>query len=343
MITGNQNPEVGKQELYTVHDTGHYLPSADVQYVWNIWKKQKNGTWKDITQEPPKTGMRVPFTFGEKVTGTEFRLDVFKAQKKLLSNEWEAKKAGSLTVIPGRASESKIVKVVLFNRGVKDINKAGYQDTLIAQAHCVGLFNREITFQLWEDDALGPGHHAEINKNNQMPGVFKSRVDKNGIAEAEIPLTSNPRVMQAIADKFLMKGDKDEGGYHEYYVTASYEGKIRGASQVNVNVANPAHNTKPKENSAIFPGTSAKSPRADQEKKVTHAYFVDLRGNPATQVKVGDTIKVRIRTTNMLNQRIRFVIWEYDVFSDDRIHTSPAITKVFRNVPTSSDIPENCI
>ncbi|MCJ8497203.1 hypothetical protein MVI27_02900 [Chryseobacterium salipaludis] len=52
MITGNQNPEVGKQELYTVHDTGHYLPSADVQYVWNIWKKQKNGTWKDIT---PKT------------------------------------------------------------------------------------------------------------------------------------------------------------------------------------------------------------------------------------------------------------------------------------------------
>ncbi|MCJ8497202.1 hypothetical protein MVI27_02895 [Chryseobacterium salipaludis] len=270
--------------------------------------------------------MRVPFTFGEKVTGTEFRLDVFKAQKKLLSNEWEAKKAGSLTVIPGRASESKIVKVVLFNRGVKDINKASYQDTLIARAHCVGLFNREITFQLWEDDAPGPGHHAEINKQNQMPGVFKARVNKNGIAEAKIPLTSNPRVLQAIADKFLMKGDQDEGAYHEYYVTASYEGKIRGASQVNVNVVNPAHKSKPKDNSAIFPGTSAKSPRADQEKKITHAYFVDLKGNPVTKVKVGDTIKVRIRTRNMLNQRIQFVIWEYDVFSDDRIHTSPAIT-----------------
>ncbi len=123
-----------------------------------------------------------------------------------------------------------------------------------------------------------------------------------------------------------MKGDKDEGAYHEYYVTASYEGKIRGASQVNVNVVNPAHKSKPRDNSAIFSGTSAKSPRADQEKKITHAYFVDLKGNPVTQVKVGDTIKVRIRTRNMLNQRIRFVIWEYDVFSDDRIHTSPAIT-----------------
>ncbi len=159
-----------------------------------------------------------------------------------------------------------------------------------------------------------------------MPGVFKARVDKNGIAEAKIHLTSNPRVMQAIADKFLMKGDKDEAGYHEYYVTASYEGKIRGASQVNVNVANPAHNTKPKENSALFPGTSAKSPRADQEKKITHAYFVDLKGNPVTKVKVGDRIKVRIRTRNMLDQRIQFVIWEYDVFSNDRIYTSPAIT-----------------
>lgn len=94
MISGNQNPEVGKQEFYTVHDAMQYLPTADTQYVWNIWKKQRNGIWKEITQKPPKIGMKVPFTFGEKVIGNEFRLDVFKAQKKLLSNDWEAKKLG---------------------------------------------------------------------------------------------------------------------------------------------------------------------------------------------------------------------------------------------------------
>lgn len=72
--------------------------------------------------------------------------------------------------------------MVLFNRGAKDPNKASYADSLVAQAHCVAMFQKEIQFQLWEDDAQGGGHNAVVKKNNEFPQSFKARVNKNGIA-----------------------------------------------------------------------------------------------------------------------------------------------------------------
>ncbi|MGV7557920.1 hypothetical protein PJM25_28995, partial [Mycobacterium kansasii] len=50
---------------------------------------------------------------------------------------------------------------------------------------------------------------------------------------------SDEKILRQIANQFMMKGDKNEGANHEYYVTASYSGQIQGASQVNVDVANP--------------------------------------------------------------------------------------------------------
>jgi len=132
--------------------------------VWYIWKKQKSGKWINITGKTPKMGQKVSYNFGQKVVGAEFKLQVYKATKKVLSQEFQAKLADEIVVVPSSSHVPKINKVVLFNRGAKDPNKASYRDTLLARAYCIAMFNQEVEFHLWEDDAPGGGHHSTINK-----------------------------------------------------------------------------------------------------------------------------------------------------------------------------------
>lgn len=106
---------------------------------------------------------------------------------------------GELIVIPKSSKEPKITKVVLFNKGARDVNKANYTDKLIARAYCVGMFNRTINFHLWEDDASGGGHNATINKNNRHKKPYPAKVNIDGIAEAEISLSADPNVLKQIA------------------------------------------------------------------------------------------------------------------------------------------------
>jgi len=37
------------------------------------------------------------------------------------------------------------------------------------------MFDQEVEFQLWEDDASGGGHNAVINKNNHHTRTYKAR------------------------------------------------------------------------------------------------------------------------------------------------------------------------
>ncbi|MFC6269759.1 hypothetical protein [Frigoriflavimonas asaccharolytica] len=106
-------------------------------------------------------------------------------------------------------------------------------------------------------------------------------------------------------------------------MTATYEGRIQGASQVNVNVA--ISGTQPKRDSAIFSGTSNKPPKSDKEGKITHAYFIDSKGNPTQRIKVGDSVRIRVKTVNMIKEDIQYIVWEKDTIDalDDRIFTSP--------------------
>lgn len=270
MITGTQNPIVAKEEFYQYNDVLNPLAafnSSNITYVWNIWKK-KNGSWLNITEKPPKIGQKVPFKFGEKVIGDEFKLIVFKRAPKLLSEEFEEKKMGEFFLVPTSSKVSKIDRAVLFNGGAKDPNKATYKDTLTARAYCISMFNKEVEFQLWEDDAVGKGHNPEINKNNKLPQIFNARVNAKGFAEVKISLLSNEKVLRSIANKYLSVADKNEGANHEFYVTASYAGIIQKASQVNVDVVNPDHQAKPKDDSAKFPATSDSKtkPQPDQKR-----------------------------------------------------------------------------
>ncbi|MDR3025161.1 hypothetical protein [Chryseobacterium sp.] len=354
MILGTQNPVVGKEEIYQISDfSGGIFAGNDIQYFWYLWRKQKNGTWLDITKKEPKSGAKVTYKLGETFLGTQFKIQVYKATKNVLTQKFDTRLFGELIIVPTSSKKPSIERVILFNGGSKDVNKAHYSDTLTARAHCVAMFNQTVEFHLWEDDAEGPGHNPTVNKNNKHSVPFTAKVNEKGIAEASIKLLKHEKILKSIANKYLMKGDKDEGKNHEYYVTASYYGKIQGANQVNVNVANPDYKkeqpkqqtssthqspstpkpqepkkpvsqpqkAQPKQNTPKFPATKISSaPRqADVQARITDAYFVNNNGQKLSKAVVGDWVRVCIHTSNMIGKHVQYVVWEYDAlgFNDE--------------------------
>ncbi|MDH5034370.1 M23 family metallopeptidase [Chryseobacterium cucumeris] len=331
-IIGNQNPLVGTTYTYEIKPSGLSF-GLKGDYEWYLFKKQKNGSWKDITGKP-KTGEKVTYNFGEIALGIEFQMKVYETKKGILPGLPSTRElAGSCVLIPTSNKVPKIDKVVLFNRGAKDVNKASYRDTLIAQAHCIAMFNKEIEFHLWEDDAPGKGHDASINKNNRHTRSYKARVNEKGIAEVSIPLMSDEKILRQMANQFLMKGDRNEGANHEYYVTATYSGKIQGASQVNVDVANPDYKgqpqnqpkpkPQPEKHTPKFPAGQGGGPKQpDPKGNIIEAVFIDDKGNELSKVAVGDKVRVRIHSKNMVGKHIQYVVWEYDTTSNDEVYRS---------------------
>ncbi|GEM_PF-1942505 len=334
-IAGDQNPRVGTACSYEIKPSGLSLV-LNGDYKWYLFKKQKNGSWKDITGKP-KTGEKLTYKFGEIALGIEFQMKVYEIKKGLLPGFPSTRElAGSLIIIPISNKVPKIDKVVLFNRGVKDFNKASYHDTLIAQAHCIAMFNKEIEFHLWEDDAPGKGHDANINKNNRHTRSYKARVNEKGIAEVSIPLMSDEKILRQMANQFLMKGDRNEGANHEYYVTATYSGQILGASQVNVDVANPDYKgqpqnqpqpkPQPEKHTPKFPAGQGGGPKQpDTKGNIIEAVFIDNKGNELSKVAVGDKVRVRIHSKNMVGKHIQYVIWESDSVFHDEVYRSRMI------------------
>ncbi|SIR13432.1 peptidoglycan DD-metalloendopeptidase family protein [Chryseobacterium sp. RU33C] len=334
-ITGEQNPQVGTTYSYEVKPSGLSF-GLKGEYEWYIYKRQKNRSWKDITGTP-KTGEKVTYKFGEIALGIEFQMKVYEIKKGVLPGLPDTRElAGSLTIIPASNKVPKIDKVVLFNRGAKDFNKASYYDTLIAQAHCIAMFNKEIEFHLWEDDAPGKGHDANINKNNRHTRSYKAHVNEKGIAEVSIPLMSDEKILRQIANQFLMKDDRNEGANHEYYVTANYSGKIQGASQVNVDVANPDYKglpqnqpqpkPQPEKHTPKFPVGQGDAPKQpDPKGNIIEAVFIDDTGKELSKVVVGDKVRVRIHSKNMVGKHIQYVIWESDPVFQDEVYRSRMI------------------
>ncbi|SMO83080.1 Predicted chitinase [Chryseobacterium rhizoplanae] len=336
-IAGDQNPRVGTACSYEIKPSG-LLFILNGDYEWYLFKKQKNGSWKDITGKP-KTGEKVTYKFGEIALGIEFQMKVYETKKGILPGFPITRElVGSLTIIPNSNKVPKIDKVVLFNRGAKDVNKASYRDTLIAQAHCIAMFNKEIEFHLWEDDAPGKGHDPNINKNNRHTRSYKARVNEKGIAEVSIPLMSDEKILRHMANQFMMRGDKNEGANHEYYVTATYSGKIQGASQVNVDVANPDDKERaqsqpkpqpkpqPRKDTPKFPAGQGNVPKQpDSKGNIIEAVFIDDTGKELSKVALGDKVRVRIHSKNMVGKHIQYVIWKYDTTSNDEVYRSRMI------------------
>jgi predicted chitinase len=134
-----------------------------------------------------------------------------------------------------------------------------------------------------------------------------------------------------------MRGDKNEGANHEYYVTATYSGKIQGASQVNVDVANPDDKgqpqsqpkpqpkpkPQPQKDTPKFPAGQGGAPKQpDPKGNIIEAVFIDDTGKELSKVAVGDKVRVRIHSKNMVGKHIQYVVWEYDTTSNDEVYRS---------------------
>ncbi|SHE76690.1 Predicted chitinase [Chryseobacterium vrystaatense] len=322
MISGNRNPVAGTTYYYEINAL-NLLGKLNSSYEWHVFKKNKNKTWRDIT-ETPKTGKRVSYKFGEIAVGIEFEIKVYEIQPEPLPGTSGIKKlVGSIILIPVYGKVSKIDRVVLFNRNGKNVNKASYRDTLTAQAHCIAMFGKEIEFHLWEDDAPGGGHDPVVNKNNRHNKVYRAVVNENGIAEVKISLMSDERILRQMANKYLMIGDQDEGAYHEYYVTATYSGKIVGASQVNVDVVNPDYKKgKPAPYTPKFPSGHSGKKQTDPKGNILEAVFINDSGKELSKVAVGEKVRIRIHSKNMVGKYIQYVVWEYDAGAHDEIYRS---------------------
>ncbi|MBD3906475.1 hypothetical protein NAL32_17290 [Chryseobacterium sp. Ch-15] len=336
-ILGNANPVIGKEEMYSVSSmNGDWLnpltntyknPLQTPKIHWEVMVQTKTG-WRKGGSD--KEGQTVPYTFGQK--------SLMHKGIKIIVEQGEDK--GELIVHPQRAKEPKITKVELLDANYKPITKGkklSYRDTIIARAYCVEMFNMQVAFTLWEDDARGEAHDPitnALNKINLIPVL--ETVNIKGIAEAVFRLPIYTMAVQ-IANARIASGDKNEGATHEYYVTADVVSKNIQKASENVNVVNPTYelpkrqrtlpqNTptpkpappkekpKPKENSPKFPVTTGGKSQSDGQGKILSAEFVDKNGNRLHSSKVGTTVFLKITAKNMKNKKAKVKIWEEDNF-----------------------------
>lgn len=107
------------------------------------------------------------------------------------------------------------------------------------------MFNRELVFTLWEDDAKKSGHY----KNSKPIATKTKKVDKDDFAIVEFTLT------EALMQK-AMQGEADQ--QLEFYVTVEYYSHKKHATD-NVEVNNHFSQTaksQPKQPSPPFSSQS---------------------------------------------------------------------------------------
>jgi muramidase (phage lysozyme) len=243
-ISGNISPIVGEKQTY--HIAGWYpdTPKEErdpANVTWELFRKRSNG--KFSTTNIKKKGDS-SFTFGEASLGNTYRLEAYLHRPE----------GGGLIITPKPNRTPQINKVELFYVDDTKGSTFSFMEKLRARAYCCNMFNKELVFTLWEDDAIGSGHH----KNNKAIDSQKAKVNKNGIAVAEFTLT------KALMKK-AMQGEVDSKQL-EFYVTVEYYKSKKHATE-NVEIDNPyAQYYKPKPyESPVTP--KAKGSPAEQKPK----------------------------------------------------------------------------
>ncbi|WP_312296499.1 peptidoglycan-binding domain-containing protein [Chryseobacterium sp.] len=336
IIIGSHKPVIGTKEMYSVSSVNDWLhplkpiknPLQVPKTYWEVMVETKTG-WRKGGSD--KEGQTVPFTFGQK--------SLFHKGIKIIARQ--GADYAELIVHPQRAKESKITRVELLDANYKPIpkgKKLSYKDTIIARAYCVEMFEMNIAFTLWEDDAQGAEHNPVVNAFNKInPVPVMGRVNERGMAEAVFRLPFYTMAV-LIANTRTASGDKSEGATHEYYVTADVVSKYIQKASPNVTVVNPTHNpepprkrewpkgyipspTKPKPesekpkpnpDSPKFPVTTGGKKSGDPQGKILSAEFVDKAGNRLHFSKVGTTVFMKITAKDMKNKKVKVKIWEED-------------------------------
>lgn len=187
---------------------------------WKLFVQERFGTWREL-RGPQKIGKKVSFTFPEKWLGHKLLIEAF------LYNS-EKKSPPGLIVIPKPSKIPRITGVELLYVDNSKGSTFSFKEKVKVKATTVGMFNKELTFTLWEDDATNGGH----NPNNKPIDSLnpKPRVDKDGFAFGEFTL-SKAFMLKA------MQGETDPKQL-EFYVTVEYYTKKKHATE-NVNINNP--------------------------------------------------------------------------------------------------------
>lgn len=209
-IIGEKKPIVGVTEMYSVIDSNGVLFTSNmnkVTYAWYIFKKYKNGAFVNVTKNNiPKTGQSVPYSFGYNV---EYRLDIYKLEKELLTQKDKASFVASYFVNPTKkSSKAEIKKVVLYNKGAKNVDLAGIGNSLTVRVECINMVNKQVKVHVW---------NAE---DKSEPNFMNSKlidINDKGIGLAQF------NVMQLLSpteSMNLMIGNIKAIGF---FVTATYE------------------------------------------------------------------------------------------------------------------------
>ncbi len=216
VISGNISPIAGEKYTYHIVDWYKDTPISErnpKNVIWELFRKRKNG--KFTTTNIKKKGDS-NFTFGEASIGNTYRLEGYLHQPE----------GGGLVITPKQSSTPKINKVELFYVDDTKGSTFSFREKLIARAYCSNMFNKELVFTLWEDDAKGSGHNA----NNKAINTAKAKVNEKGVAVVEFTLT------KALMQK-SMQGETDPKQL-EFYVTVEYYVNKKHATD-NIEINNP--------------------------------------------------------------------------------------------------------
>ncbi|MCU7618766.1 peptidoglycan DD-metalloendopeptidase family protein [Chryseobacterium sp. PBS4-4] len=128
-----------------------------------------------------------------------------------------------------------------------------FREKLRTKAYCTNMFNKELVFTLWEDDAKGSGHNTTNKPIETLP---PKKIDKNGVAVGEFVLT------KALMQK-AMQGEADPKQL-ELYVTVEYYVKKKYATE-NVEINNPFPQTPKPQTKSTPAKPKAKGSPAEQK------------------------------------------------------------------------------
>ena len=287
-IFGKANPVVGKKEYYSIHDFFDssnpasfdqlQFPSLSDEHVkWSIWTFS-GSSWSKRA-ENDKTGTTVHYTFSQKsLTRKGIRMLV----------EANGEKA-VLDIKTEKATEAKILHVdLLDNNYNKPTRPFAYGDWIIARVHCTDMELFPVKITLWEDD----GNKTKQNTTNVRIETKISDI-LNGIAYAKFYLDPSHTWL---ANAKLAKGDKNEGEFHEYYVTAEIFEKIsKRVTSKNVNVPNPDYK----------PEAQAPKKQTPAEKKGTSKK--EEKGISKSDNKVHDYHETKVSVKNEISTN---PVWE---------------------------------
>ena len=307
-ISGLYNPRVNEAPLYELK-IGTKTTEEENNVVYR-WVMCKVGGRKPISSTIIRKGVAAKFRIAPDMAGKKYDIVVYKCTpikanktiediseqisnddlEKVLSNghkDIKVELVDKKTIeIPEEKTtrhniEPEIERVYLSKKGSGNISKVSYQDTLIATAKTKGLEGKKITFNLYERDEKDKTHVKD----------FFAEVDRYGIASVEIPLLSNKKVFQFLANQKAPK--YGEGNKHEFFVMASFglNKTIKESNELQVNLT----------------------------KKIKKAYFVDVNGKKVNKIQVGDSVCVRIESEDMIGALVRYTILEKDLINDDEI------------------------